>query len=213
MPLKSLMIFLVLLASSSNALSISTKNAQFQAESNSLKIFKSTLFLQEESTEITSSSDDVAEKTTTESTSEATDTEGDKIEDGDEEEEEIVIASALTIDETAPVGAIFLQEEDTIAIAADDDDAAEKTDEDEDILDSVDSLVEGLNQDPNGDEQYTQNFLQIQNGLESFIELSEVDNTGSDDTSVKVEDEVEDEQDEDNVDGLQTDDDKPEKTT
>lgn len=212
MPLKSLMIFLVLLASSSNALSISTKNAQFQAESNSLKIFKSTLFLQEESTEITSSSDDVAEKTTTESTSEATDTEGDKIEDGDEEEE-IVIASALTIDETAPVGAIFLQEEDTIAIAADDDDAAEKTDEDEDILDSVDSLVEGLNQDPNGDEQYTQNFLQIQNGLESFIELSEVDNTGSDDTSVKVEDEVEDEQDEDNVDGLQTDDDKPEKTT
>ncbi|OMJ72420.1 hypothetical protein SteCoe_29153 [Stentor coeruleus] len=109
----------------------------------------------------------------------------------------------------ALVEGIFLQVTDDIAIESSDD-AAEKTDDGETVLDSVDTLVEGYNDDPNGDEQYSQNFIQIQ--MESFIELSGSDNTGSDDTSVKVEDEVEDELEDDNVDGVQADDDKPEKT-
>ncbi|OMJ91207.1 hypothetical protein SteCoe_6275 [Stentor coeruleus] len=209
MPLKSLMIFLVLLAGSSNALSKLSKSSQFDTESNSLRIFKSTLFLQE-STESTSSSDQAAEKALTESTTEASDTEGDKIEDGEEEEDDAIVTSASTLEETAPVSA-FLQVTDEIAIESDSEDAAEKTDEDETVLDDVEVLVEGFNDDPDGEEQYSQNF--IQTGLESFIELSGSDNTGSDDTSVKVEDDVEEELDEVSVEGLQTDEDKPEKTT
>lgn len=162
MHLRTLGIFLVLLAIPSLSLKDSPKHLQLQAGSDYLNIFKSASFLQEIDTEtdtnteiVTVIDDDVADKAIIDATIAATDDTDSEKTDDDEAEDEI-ITSISTIGDVAPPGMTYFLQDDLIT-TPELDEGAEKTEDDATVLDSVDVDVEGYNEEPDGEEQYTSN--------------------------------------------------------
>ncbi|OMJ78857.1 hypothetical protein SteCoe_21260 [Stentor coeruleus] len=155
MYLRSLGIFLVLLAIPSLSLKDFPKHLQLHADSDSLKIFKSTSFLQEETEIATVVTDDAADKAIVDATIAATDdTDGEK-DDDEEVDDADIVTSVSTIGETAPPGMSSFLQDDTATV--DTDEGAEKTEEETTVLDNVEVEVVGFNEDPDGEEQYTSN--------------------------------------------------------